>query len=87
MRTFNTAALVGCAGVPRIVQPWNRMTSGSSAILKGVYFVDELRRWAVDLENTILATTHSDTTWSQQTPDTPANTGSQAVFFTSATNG
>lgn len=33
------------------------MTSGSSAILKDMYFVDELHGWAVGFENTILATT------------------------------
>jgi hypothetical protein len=33
------------------------MTSGSSAILNDVYFVDELRGWAVGIQNTILATT------------------------------
>lgn len=63
------------------------MTSGSSATLNDVYFVDELHGWAVGLENTILATTDGCTTWSPQTPGTPANTGFHAVFFTSATDG
>ncbi len=57
MRTLITAALLLCVGVPSSAQLWHRMTSGSSAILNDVYFVDELRGWAVGFQNTILATT------------------------------
>lgn len=86
MRILVAAALLLCTSLASKAQLWHRLTSGTTAHLRDVCFVDELRGWAVGDQSTIVATTNGGATWSPQVPPI-ANISFRSVFFTSANEG
>ena len=66
---------------------WAEQTSGTTAMLGGVDFVDATHGWAVGSGGTILATTNGGATWTAQTSGVDSTLGIQDVSFVDASHG
>ncbi|HYG08414.1 MAG TPA: YCF48-related protein, partial [Pyrinomonadaceae bacterium] len=71
--------------VPAAAGAWRAQASGTLAWLRGVYFVDEQRGWAVGSKGALLATTDGGRTWAVRRA--PAEDTLRDVYFVNEQTG